>query len=925
MAFACLTTKVKYGDGTIAQLGDGVYTGCGGVPVGPNETSLTCAQDYEVGNTVYLEAEADTENGWEIKDWEMTDDDGNVIIAYFNGATIEASALSIEMPPFDVTLTVSFIHPQVTLIMIPMTVGGCIQLISPADPYNTACHYTQYSQSLPAFLTVVGASAAENYQISAWTVNGVSQGTTASSISISLNTAATFVTVRVWFEAAAPCSTNLLTITTVGRGRVNPPSGPYCEDDTIILTPIPAYGYFFKNWSYDISTTITESGITLRVPMDANRAVTAVFEALPDFEIPNSYLFYCPSTTNKSNVVSFDFINSESNPSAFDKFHFRVNFYSDSKKVKLLYSASSLADNKRWFYNDYSYKQLPSDGVVVEVDETMNIVYDPEILPKNIMETQKAKSVNGSVSEIPLMCGVKYYVEVESYNSFDGVFSFVQIMTLILDCDDVDAGYWSYNKDSNNWLCSGQGKSDLQVSSSSHSQSIFSATASNIFGLFQIVWQTRRDGDNRIYGAIWDSITDHLYSSGQGQYDELKLKAGYNPIVIKDQAENFFIAGRDTKDIYINACPIPVSVPDTPEETSTEIFAKLCGPGLNNYLSSAYDQIKVRVREEDIDGSLVINSNKVVPIIKKKNINLDIDGIAGAYAVRVRNIKDSDWGGWINIDNNLYYAGSRGTVTTADDDSITPDDITYNAYRIDNSRFIVPWDVDKDNGLKRICCQVLTPYGISNVFCLDLFFNFDVPKHVFEFYSNSAFTKVFPTYNGQYVLSLKDVDGNIKTSEEDSAVIYFKVIFSEPIYKNENDKIPYSNTDLTFNVIQQGTNDSWSSGNGNLTRINNKIFWGQFTIYRDDGVFNKDGNTFIEILFPDTNISSGCLVDYSDKYNPIVTNMQVVENKDLTPEEIYNKIQTNNAGRVFDINQFKQYYDQDDDNFKFGNPGYFRG
>jgi len=275
----------------------------------------------------------------------------------------------------------------------------------------------------------------------------------------------------------------------------------------------------------------------------------------------------------------------------------------------------------------------------------------------------------------------------------------VKNTSLIIDCDDVDSNYWNYNKDDKNWLCSGQGRSDLQVSSTSSSQSIFANIASNIHGIFQLIWQTRRDGNYQIYGATWDSKIDHLHSSGQGEYDKLKLVKGYDPIIFSDHANNFYITGYATEedvngntknDIYINACPTPVGEITSPVETTVSEFAKFCGPGINTYLDSSFDQIKIRIREEDIAGSLVINSGKAVPVINKKSINIDIDGIPGSYAVRLRNINDSDWGGWINIDNNLYYSGEE-------DDFITPDDVSYNAYRIDNSRFIVPWDVYKNN------------------------------------------------------------------------------------------------------------------------------------------------------------------------------------------------------------------------------------
>ncbi len=927
MAFFCLTTSVKYGYGTIAQLGNGVGQGCNGEPRGPLLASATCAFDYEEGTTVQLEGVALTSTGWEIEDWEMTDSATNAVIdnsLYFITPTAGASAVSITMPPFDVDVTVSFIHHEVNLIMEPMTSGGgCIQLVVPTAPYDNVCYSFLTQQLLPAYESTVGATPETGWQISSWSVDGVNQGTVASTISVSLNTTATFVHVKVWFEIADPCDTNALDITIVGSGSVNPLSGQYCEDDILTLVPVPSYGHFFKGWVYDTSSSITENGITLVVPMDSPRGVTAIFEALPSFETPESYLFYCPSTTDKNNIVSFDFTNEAGNPSNYDQFHFRVNFYSDSNLLRLLYSASSLSDTKRWFYNDAEYEPFPSGGVSINEYNTMNIVYDPEILPQIITETQREKAINDNTYETPLICGVKYYVKIEYYNPFTGTFSFVKTISLILGCDSVDSNYWSRSEYDNNWLCSGQGKTDLQVSSSSHSQSIFSNVSSNIYGLFQIVWQTRRDGKYQIYGGVWDSEIDYLYSSGQGGYDELKLVAGYDPIILTDQNENFFIAGHATKQtndvvtnaIYVNACSLPITAEDIPSETSTSVFAKICAPGITNYLDSSYEQIKVRVREEDISGSLVVNANKVVPIINKKTIKLDVDGIHGAYAVRLRNINDLEWGGWINIDNNLYYAGA------ADDDSITSDDISYNAYRIDNSRFIVPWDIDRNNGLKRVCCQVLTMYGITNTLCLDLFVNFDIPGHVFKFYTDSGFANPFPTFNGQYVLSLKNEAGEIQQID---STVYFKVIFSEPIYRVEStsDPIPYVDDELKFNIIKQGIDDDWKL---DLKVIDNKTFWGQFIISKDDGIFNKDGNSFIEIVFPETTTLSGCLSDKSDEYNLMITDSQAAENKDLTPEEIYNKTQTNKTGKVFEPNQFKQYYDQDDDNFKFGNPGYFRG
>jgi hypothetical protein len=934
MTSYCLTSSVGEGKGTISQV-----TGCGGEPRGPDLTSQSCATNYVAGTIVNLTAAPDTDNGWVVSTWEI--DSGLVedLTYLFTTPITGATAVALTMPSFHISVQVIFSHPNVTLTLIPMTVGGCIKLVSPIGAgYDNGCYRSQISQSLPATQVIVGAQADSGYTISEWTINGISSGTTSSTINTSLVTNETSVTVRVWFEAESPCDTYNLNIIVIGNGSVNPPAGDYCVDTVLTLNPIPSYGYFFRGWEYDTLSGMGESGISLIVPMTADRNIKAFFEILPSFTEGEGEgnLFYCPSTTDKNNVVSFNFTNNEGNVSAYDTFHFRVNFYSDSNKTKLLYSAFSLSDSKRWYYKDTFFASLPVTGIFIESYATMNIIYNPEIIPQQITETQREKFIGNNVYEYPLLCGIKYYIDVESYNSITDTFSFVESMFLILDCDDVDSYYWNYNNDDQNWLCSGQGKVDLQVSSSSQSQSIFTDIASNIYGLYQIVWQTRRDGVYEVYGAVWDSELDILYSSGQGRYDELKLRAGYNPIVLTDQANNFYIAGHATEgtipgnitsDIYINACPFPTNIPTTPEETSTDLFAKLCAPGLTDYLTSSYDQIKARIYQEDIAGSLVINKDKVVPIINKQFIRLDIDGISGAYAVRLRNMDDDDWGGWINIDNNLYYTGEGTPDTTTDNDFITLADISYDAYRIDNSRFIVPWKVNKNNGLRRICCQVLTLYGITNIFCLDLFFNFDIPRPVFKFYSkltgtgtSAVLENEFPTYNGRYVLSLKDQDKNIQYT---NATVYFKAIFSESIYKDESTEPPtaYSDGDLTFNVIQQGINDIWGSS---LYRINNKNFYGQFIISPHDGIFNKDGNSFIEIIFPDSNRFVSCLSDASDFYNLMVTDSEAAKYKDLTPEEIYSKNQTDTTRKVLEPIQFEQYYDQDDINFKFGNPKYFK-
>ena len=891
----CLTTGVASGQGTIQQ------PGCGWLSYGP-DIDESCASNFNVGESVSLKANPFA--GWQVASWQSDP------VGLFPNDMSGETAVQIVMPAYDVGVTVTFAHPHVELILEVALGNGCIELESPVG-YTIPC--SGGTLTLPAEEIRVKAIPDAGWAVDYWGLDGVVYDGSDLSVDFPLY-GYTGRHIKVYF-AEAGCNKNTLTISISGNGSVSPPSGEYCDFLTLSLNPVPSPGYFFKEWVYPIdSSGIALDGILLSVSMSVDRQVTAVFEPVPGYELASSTIFYCPSETIQDNVVSFDYTNNFLNPSVFGMFHFRVNFYSDAAKKKLVYSAFSLVDTKRWFYNDDYFSQIPSGGVDIAIGETMNIVYDPEILSSSSKEDQKVQYIaEGGTYEKPLVCGVQYYVDIEVYNSADTSISLVETISLILSCDDADSYLWSYNKDNNKWLCSGQGKTDLQVTDTSD-QSVFSSVSSNIFGMFQVVWQSRRGAENSIYSATWDSSEDLLYSSGQGIYDVLKINNGNNPMVLVDQSSNFFITANTRNSFKIYACPFPVGITGTPLETPTSLFSQFCYPGLTTNLGISYDDIIMRVYKEDIHSSLTINKDKAVPVVNKQLIRLDIEGLSGAYAVRLRNTNDAEWGGWINIGSDLYE-NAAGT-------SKSGEDVLYDAYRIDNTRFVVPLRIEKVNGLRRICCQILTLYGITRTFCLDIFANFDIPQYIFKFYAKKigdgtavSFDSEFPTYEGQYVLSLKDENGDLAITS--SSIIYFVTIFSE--------SVTYGDADIKFNVIQQGVNDIWGSF---LRKIDDKNFYGEFTIYQEDRIFNRDGKAFIELVFPDSAQANVCvsdmLDDTYDPYNLMVSDVEISQMKDLTPEEVYEKHKANKVSKVIDIDKFKQYYNQDDGNFRFGDPLYFR-
>jgi len=891
---------------------------------GERRLGQSCAGDVPDGTIIQIVAHPDY--GYRVSGWGVQST-GTPVSYTVSGTTVKTLSFTYLESYGDVDIIVSFASVVCQLTTAVGTGSGTITLDTPTKPNPTTSSSKIFSiDPLNGDGTniTITADPGAGYSITGWTLDAVAyDGTDPTPPSFSTEGYFSRV-ITVNFDTAVPCTPeHQLTVSISGQGSVTSINKLYCDGDVLNIVPIAANGWIFDKWDHDGSSGISElAGNVLNVVMDTDRInITAIFKQGATTETESSF-FYCPSDDYKNNIVSFDFVNAD--PSMGGNYHFRVNFYNDVNKTKLVYSAFSLADNKRWFLDDDYFSQLSTDGIDVSVNETVSIIYDPEVLPQQITETQKFHLVDNEslVYEKPLICGVKYYVEIQSYETSTNNLSVIKTIPLMLDCNRVDSYYWNYNKDKKNWLCSGQGKTDLKVSGGI-GQSINPSVDSNIEGAFKIVWQGRRvyNGvmSNNVYSASWDSSRDILYSSGQGSYDILEMDEGNHPIVITDPALNFYITGTTKNDIKYKECgtnEVGGGGGDPPGGGGGSVFEAFCYPGSSSFLASSYDEIKMRVYKDDTVGSLVVNSDKVVPVVNKKSIRLDVDGIVGAYAVRIRNMEDPDWSEWINIDTEQETTlDATGGLVGGPVGFVFPSLGANRAYRIDNNRFLVGWGINNYNGLRRICCQVLTMYGISNTFCIEVLANFEVPQHVFKFYKTSARDSIddneFPKYNGQYVLSLTNATVD-STKVLGGKKVYFDAVFSEPT----------SIDGAKYNLVQQGINDARSQefeDTSTATKLQ-----GDFEIFNNDGIFNKDGTSFIEIIFPEAVAAGSCGTDTTDDYNYLNSDIQEIENIDLLPEEVYEKYQRDSLSKAIDVNEFKNNYDIDDINFKFGDPGYYR-
>ena len=881
----CLTLTVSGGIGGVARfLTDSIYnTMC------ETDGNITpsCARYYPQTYPVHI-AINPTHN-WGYYKWELRDVNGDWINGEVLSSEVMATtALILAMPGQTCTLTIFFKHVSLNVTLqakvdgVVTGSGGCIKAVG----YSLPCLGGKISVSYGSVLEVATLPK-QGYEVQSRYINSVIESGI-SSFSTIIESDTTIV-VNYRLIGVVDCNTYHLTVTVEGPGSVSPFSGDYCEGETLSLIPVPSGSSKFVRWEYIVSDLdISLNNIILNVTMNGDKSVKAIFESNPFVEIFSPHVFYCSSEEYKSHLVPFEYTNETNCDSTF---HFRSNFYHDFDRSDLFHSAFSFLSIKRWYYYDgLVIREIPQAGLFIRNHGTYKIFYDPEVLPQNLSEEQREYIINNvsRETEIPLVCGNQYYISIEKYDLINDTISLVKNITLIVDCDMSDGFYWSDDKDKNRWFASGQGKEDLMVSDSSD-YSIYSSISARKFDQFGIIWQGHRGASNAVYGSIWDSKKDVLYSSGQGLFDKKYISNGVKPMILSDPASNFYITSNTKTDISVNVCPPVVAVAFPGQETEDLVFETLCRPGENVYLGTTFGELAIRVRQEDIDSSLVINKDKVLAIISKQDITLDISGIEGAYAVRLRNSEDSEWGDWLLVD-----------------------DENNNIVKIDNQRFLVPWLLGRTNGIRRICCRILTLYGVTKTFCLEVFLNKSPIDYTFKFYKDVNREIPADLYNGMPVL----------TGVELGTLIYFSVIFSEEIYKNKttNPPIPYADGDLTFNVIQQGINEIWSQS---LIKINNMRFDGSFNIYKSDGVFNKDGRAFIQIIFPDSLINQSCTSDKTDIYNLMVNSAEAVKYQNLSPEEVYNEATSDSIHNIENINSFKQYYDKDDENFLFGNPNYF--
>lgn len=513
----------------------------------------------------------------------------------------------------------------------------------------------------------------------------------------------------------------------------------------------------------------------------AATAFTQAFVALKTEEVLDSFLCIPPISQDSfefmcerdddpvvRSVIPGQDINDEY--SVTETVHIRYNFFSDVNRKSIVHSAFSLHDPRRFFVDNGS-TTYPSDvsisGISIDPGDSVDIMYIPDILPPSYIQNQPEYLDQNWAVDKPLLCGVKYYLEIEKYNEDTGIFDLVQQIEYRTPCRTIEEGHWRDNKDEDNWISSGQGKTDFRVTRS-NGQSLFPSVAANTTKQFFISWQDHRDSDlkwgsssykPRVYQALFDFVDDLFWSSGQGNVDKLILPLAFSPITLKDNLDNFYVVGRIDKQLMSYQCPT-TELSESKKVTSCITDSKFFGIDGTGRDSSQY--LIARVYEEDAKGTFVISKDDVVHMVDDCFIRLDVIGVPGSYAVRMRNEDSRDWSKWINIDTEF------GSIERTDETS------PPSAYSIDKERFIVPWRISPSSGLKRVCIQVMTFFGISPTFCANIMYNVKNLDYTVELFYDSELTKPVDIHDGLPITGIRSI-----SEDSDETEIFVKFTFKD--------------------------------------------------------------------------------------------------------------------------------------------------
>ena len=135
-------------------------------------------------------------------------------------------------------------------------------------------------------------------------------------------------------------------------------------------------------------------------------------------------------------------------------------------------------------------------------------------------------------------------------------------------------------------------------------------------------------------------------------------------------------------------------------------------------------------------------------------------------AYKIRNESEAEFTDWIPINLPIQPLNEAGKVIGLDEQVFRD---TFKGRWIANDIFTMPWVLSKSDGVKRVCIEVLTQFGKTQQFCLDIVAEYSSISYVIEVFYAKAGTpvKIFKPvrYKGIPVVNRKTFYKEATTSQ----------------------------------------------------------------------------------------------------------------------------------------------------------------
>jgi len=359
------------------------------------------------------------------------------------------------------------------------------------------------------------------------------------------------------------------------------------------------------------------------------------------------------------------------------------------------------------------------------------------------------------------------------------------------------------------WRSSSQRGGDLRLTGAV-GDSLFPRVTADKNNNLRVVWHDGRLGDNKsaIFMATFLASTGKWFSSGQGGKDMLISHSPQNsffPDVDTDPVGGIGVVWHDDRHAIEN--------PDYHEE----VYSLYC------------------LRQGEAVGGPHFQALDPSSYMESPLTSFEIHDCVEGTQIQ-----------YTNIPNVCLKINSPGSMffRAYNEDNVTSQWMPFKA-GTDFDTMIAPWELTSGTGKKTVCVQVQDEFNVSYPICQDVTLINVESKFSVNFFSDERLSNPLPTFNGWPITT----SGNIFfTVTMDEAQVYppkFDVITrgSHSIFNQETTPMAASGFSGASQSPDTTTAGKVVTGNGVTGFEANayRQFKGRIKVYRDDGVFHKDG------------------------------------------------------------------------------------